>query len=160
MKKLILITLLSVSVGAVYTNAQSLIVQYQGTDNSVLLESLYKFSFSEDDFILEYLDGTTETYSVSEINKLFFESVVTTTKTIEKPEDSEKIISYPNPAQEIVYFKELPEETSTAIIYRIDGVIILQAQISTSKNYINIENLKSGIYYLKINNSISKFIKL
>ncbi len=70
--------------------------------------------------------------------------------------EKEKIVVYPNPATDILNIKDF-KENETVTIINIYGQIIKTFVLKNDK--IEINDLKSGIYFLKINNSYLKFIK-
>lgn len=68
-----------------------------------------------------------------------------------------KLKIYPNPIiDDKIYHEEKPNSKYT--IFTIDGKII-QAGFTNYTNFIILENLKSGVYIIKINNSTTTFIK-
>ena len=60
---------------------------------------------------------------------------------------------YPNPATHIIYIENKNKETIN--IYNIIGELV----ISTKEENIDVKNLPSGIYFVKVSNKISQFIK-
>jgi len=73
--------------------------------------------------------------------------------------EEEEISIYPNPASDVIYMKNAPETSTIVSIYRIDGALILQKQISSQNKASNISELTSGLYVIKIDNQALKFIK-
>ncbi len=61
---------------------------------------------------------------------------------------------YPNPVKDILYV-ETNSDISNYEIYTIHGVKVLEGAESS----IDVSNLKQGIYMIKVNKSISKFMK-
>jgi hypothetical protein len=57
------------------------------------------------------------------------------------------IVLYPNPVEEILYFKSDFEITNIKIV-TIDGKLI-ESNISLSGNHMNVSNLKKGIYFVE-----------
>lgn len=73
------------------------------------------------------------------------------------------ITLHPNPTKDKLYFNNLGSISNIEVL-GIDGKIILQTNASLSKNFVDVSNLKNGLYYLRFFNkedivSISKFIK-
>jgi len=63
-------------------------------------------------------------------------------------ENQEKynLVLYPNPAQEEIYIENLTT-TAKIEIYTISGKKLLQQQVNSSTESINISNLSAGIYF-------------
>lgn len=78
--------------------------------------------------------------------------------------NSENIILYPNPANDIIYLNKPNADimqNDLVSIYDIYGKLILKSKIDSNQNkpHINIDNLVQGIYILKFRNYNIKFIK-
>lgn len=86
------------------------------------------------------------------------------TSITEKLNDSIKII--PNPAFNFITISNLPEDISTIEIFDMMGTdlssskIILSSKIESSNIKVDISNLAVGVYYIKIGNTVKKFVKL
>ena len=65
---------------------------------------------------------------------------------------------FPNPAKEFLIIKS--ETVSTIEIYNTIGSKVLSHKLLTGENFIDLANLKSGIYFLKSNNNALKGKKL
>jgi hypothetical protein len=69
---------------------------------------------------------------------------------------------YPNPASDILYVENLPEN-SLITIYSIDGIMSKKQLYKRSSNEIAIDDLPAGLYLLQIKTGKteiqSKFIK-
>lgn len=67
---------------------------------------------------------------------------------------------YPNPASSVLHIQSDNLTASEYAIYNVVGKLIAQNTISDSNDIqINIENLESGLYFVKINNDYLKFVK-
>ena len=64
--------------------------------------------------------------------------------------------SYPNPTSEIIKIL-ISQEIKNINIYSINGV---QIKIKPQNEYIDVSNLKEGVYIIKVNQYYSKFLKL
>jgi hypothetical protein len=62
---------------------------------------------------------------------------------------------YPNPAQDVIYFKSIPNKPVQII--DITGKIIFQEN-TFNKNAISLQNFNKGIYFLKIGTKTEKLI--
>lgn len=67
---------------------------------------------------------------------------------------------YPNPATSVLNIEGDNIEASEYTIYNVVGKLVAKNTITDSDNVqINISNLESGLYFVKINNQYLKFIK-
>jgi hypothetical protein len=158
-QKLIGLFLILVSF-ALKVDGQTLVIKSNdGTENNKTLSSLKKFSFENNNLLLSYTDGSTESFSIPAINKLYFESVPVGNYSILSNSDNAGISVHPNPARNVLYIKNNSDQHSTLLIYRIDGVLMNISQISSDNNLVDVSKLNSGLYLLKLNNQTIKFIK-
>lgn len=74
-------------------------------------------------------------------------------------DEMNKIITYPNPANDNVYFKSV-EQTQVSI-YSVNGEYVLTRNIVNFGSYssISVADLKTGIYFFQAGNSIATIIK-
>jgi hypothetical protein len=139
--------------------AQSLIIKTKdGAEEVKSLNTVQKFTFLNNNLILGISDRTTEEIGLSVIHKIYFKDVP---QRIENElADAQKYIIYPNPVNDVVYLKNLPDMDIIINIYRIDGVKMMQMELSPGNNSIDVNQLSSGIYILLVNNQAIKFQKL
>lgn len=71
---------------------------------------------------------------------------------------SNKINIYPNPTTNIINI-ELERNTSLVQIFDMTGKLVLTNTIISGLNSINVSNLESGVYFVKSNNIVERFIK-
>ena len=78
-----------------------------------------------------------------------------------------EISFYPNPAQnELNYYTGTIAKNAQLAIYDVSGAVLLQTTFSGNNARINISLLKSGTYYLKVQQQdgseakLHKFVKL
>lgn len=69
----------------------------------------------------------------------------------------QKVFLYPNPVKNEINFKGILNKTSYEL-YTIEGALINKGKYSPS-NYIKVSNLPVGIYLIKVNGEIFKFLK-
>jgi hypothetical protein len=149
--------LLLIGTGISEVNAQSMVIRAKdGTETVKSLSGLQKFTFNDNNLLLDYTTGSTESYSLSNISKLYFStgngnSVITS--------QTNKISIYPNPTSGQLYVSNIPESSTIATIYRIDGALVLKTEMEAGTNTISVEGLSKGLYLLKINNQVLKFFK-
>jgi len=155
-----LMLLLIAGSGAFDIKAQSMVIKTKdGTESTKLLDSIQNFTFSNGTLLLKFITGSTGSYGVSTISKLYFESVPTGIADVTSKATG-TITIYPNPVGNSINIQNLPGGTSIVHIYRMDGVMVLYTQVSSSSTSIDVSNLETGLYLLKVNEQVLKFIKL
>jgi hypothetical protein len=163
MKRKILMMLLLVIAVANFlkVNAQGLVITSKdGTERNIQLESIQNLAFANGNLMVRYTAGSTEAINLTTIRKLYFNPLSTGISEPAIGYNSAKISVYPNPAGNYINFQNIQDNEVTVIIYRTDGSIALQAQISSTGKSIDISQLKYGIYLVRINNQVLKLIKL
>jgi hypothetical protein len=162
MKLKIILTIFLLYTGAeiFIVRAQSLAIRMKdGTEQTIGLSTLENVTFLSGNILLNRNTGTSESYSLSKIKKIYFESVPTGTENKNINGSSGKISCYPNPVESIIYFRNIPGENTLVRIYKMDGKMILQSLVSYNNNSLNISELDNGFYILSVNNQVFKFIK-
>jgi hypothetical protein len=160
-KILFMMLLLIAGIGASVVRAQSLVIKTKdGKESIKRLCTVHKFNFTSSNMLVNYTTGTTETFGVSTISKLYFKADYNAVETLSLSNGSGKMVVYPNPANSTLSVSNLPEGNHTVLIYRIDGSVAIQTQISPETNSIDVAILNRGLYLLKVNNQVFKFKKL
>lgn len=74
---------------------------------------------------------------------------------------NESVKIFPNPVNNVVYFDNEKVKLNSIEIYSITGKMVLKTNFNSFKKEqkIDVSKLKSGLYFLKINNKTIKFIK-
>jgi len=144
-------------IGMLHAQNNLVVALTDGTQQSSLLSSLSKITFSGSNTVLNYSSGTSVTYATSSIHKLLFSTVSATSDVLG---ESQKITVYPNPATDYIHLKNVTTGATAIVIYRLDGAAILSTQLSSDTREINISTLAKGFYLLKVNNQTLKFMKL
>jgi len=162
-KLFVWICILIVEAGTFGINAQSIVVKMKdGTENFRNLGSLQNFTFSNNNLLLKFTNGTTEMFSLFTVSKLYFSSTTVNAVSLENivsDKDYQVLSAYPNPTDNIIYIQNLPKNIEEITIYRMDGLLVLHAQISSTNPSVSVSNLRSGLYFIKVNNQVLKFIK-
>jgi hypothetical protein len=122
----------------------------------------YKSSFwninswgSSDNLLLYYKKGTEE----------WGTPLILSTKDIEKEALIKNLTLYPNPAtnQLTISYASIPQHDNKIEIYNAVGVLLKYIPLPPSKGdsnaEIDISELPKGLYFVKIGNEISKFVK-
>jgi len=140
-------------------SAQYLRIKFQdGTEEINETDLLQSLKFPDNLLQINFLSGVTESYELSTVKTLYLQQYPTAAEDYLMNDEAE-ITVYPNPASDVIYMKNAPETSTIVSIYRIDGALILQKQISSQNKAINISELTSGLYVIKIDNQALKFIK-
>jgi len=124
-------------------------------------------------------NGTETTYAVSDVQKVVFasntmtvkmkagadatnitcikftESTATGVKNV-KPESS--ISVFPNPVTDMLSVKGVKKD-AIIYLYNMNGALLQTVTSQENATNINVSSLQQGIYLLRINNMIIKFIK-
>ena len=70
--------------------------------------------------------------------------------------ESDQIIIYPNPTNDIIYFKNILVDKAIKI-HDINGRLI--RKINTTSNSISVSGLSKGFYFIEVDGQVKKFIK-
>lgn len=64
---------------------------------------------------------------------------------------------YPNPASQQLTITA--EANTTAVVYDATGCKVMEANVVKGENIINVQNLENGVYFIMMDNAVSKFMK-
>jgi len=156
-----LIILFFTGMGAIDCRAQNLVIQsVDGSENSKELSSVEKLTFSNNNLLLSYLGGTSDSYSLPTIRKIVFKQASSGSGGTLLNDDARKITVYPNPATDKISIKNAPEGAFILSVYHLDGAMVIRTQVKSGKDPVDVSALAKGIYLIKINNQASTFSKL
>jgi hypothetical protein len=150
--------ILFVGIGSLQVQSQNLSLNIKKTDateRNVQLSLLKKITFVGTDMVLNYQAGNTENVAFSLIQKITFSPFTALSSTFE---NESTLVVYPNPSSGYIYLKNMPELFTRIAIYSISGIQVVNSRLTDKK--IDISQLEKGIYFIKINNQVSKFSKL
>jgi hypothetical protein len=139
--------------------AQTMVIR--GTDGSETTESVLavrKFSFSGENLLLLLKGGDSQSFGLSTLSAIYFKDIPQATGTTEITAVNLPAV-YPNPADEVLYFRGLPEGTTTVAVYRLDGTPVLKTVLSSGSS-LSVGDLPKGMYFIQFNGQTVKFIKL
>jgi hypothetical protein len=68
------------------------------------------------------------------------------------------LIIYPIPVKDELLIRNMPASANSVEIYSIDGKMIMK--LTVLENKVSVDRLTKGVYMLKINNSIVRFMKI
>jgi len=156
---LFLILFLSVIAVEQSLKAQSLVIKLQdGTENTELLSTVRKLSFTTSDLLLAFRSGSTDEYGLTTIQKLYFDTGTSTAGNI--PAGEKTLTVFPNPAGHSITIGNFGQLKGTLSIYRSDGALMRQQEIFSEMEIMDISGFKSGLYFIQANGRSAKFIRL
>ena len=156
--KLLLLIFIGLSGKQIQSQTISLEVKkWDGSNNSISLNTLRKITFSSGTTILNYQSGTNVSVVTSDIRKFMFSSFTGIDDIIF---DANKLYLFPNPSTDYISLRNLSGNELNIAIYSINGTELLNSKISNINQQIDIRQLNKGIYLLKVNSKMLKFIKL
>lgn len=100
--------------------------------------------------------NTTSTYS---INIEVANGQSSGNVSVESLEASGVLVAYPNPTNGVVQLSNI-EPNSTYTLVNIEGKVLATGQFTDSEGTIDLTNVQEGVYYLKINGTITKLTKV
>ncbi len=134
------------------------IVKWDMGETQVELPLLHRLSFSGDDMVVKYYSGVQESYNMENIRKLLFKNMVgNNVRQLEGNASALQI--YPNPVTDYIVLIHLPEGENNVSIYSVSGNLVLNVQIDSAGEKIDVAHLQRGMYILKVNGQTAKFIK-
>lgn len=137
-------------------SAQELIItQTNGTEAIESLNEIENIILSDGNILLSMASDSVKTYPMENVQKLHFDNV-----TLQEDISYTKAILYPNPAKERIRISGLKSENSEILIFRPDGSVAEVFNLSVYNNEIDVSNLPQGLYFLQIDETTIKFVKL
>lgn len=157
-KRISLLFLFIVVAGLTIVRGQSLVLQLtNGTEETKDILALQKVFFSDENLNINYLNGSSDAFKITNLSKIYFHPLSSSVTSIA---GTGKVISvYPNPAISTLNVRNAPDTEASFAIFRLDGVIIMESQLVEGNSSIDIASLNSGLYLLKIDNQVVRFIK-
>ncbi len=132
------------------------VVQKSGGSTVIPLEEFDRITFGEGNLIVKYEAGSTQSFPIQDIRKLQFSYA----SSLEEIADfSAQPYLYPNPATDYIYLKNFTGESLQVTIYSVNGPVLLQLQHADPAQAIDIQQLPTGIYLLRVNQHTLKFTK-
>lgn len=138
--------------------AQGLVIRlHDGSTNIEALNSIQKLTYADTNLIEELKSGTTRSFPISSIQKLYFDYTIGYTETgvINNP----PLKVFPNPAGEIINVENIPDHTEIIFMYKSNGQLVLSIPVHSATAVINTGKLDKGLYFIIANGKSSKFIR-
>jgi hypothetical protein len=123
------------------------------------LVSVESLSFQNNNLLLKKIDGVTESFSLSVINTLYFNSLYTAADENPVTIENEKITVYPNPATSYIRINAIWSQSVTVSVIALDGRTRIQTVLTSDNPVLSVNELERGMYLLRIENQVIKFIK-
>jgi hypothetical protein len=140
-------------------NAQYMTIRFHdGTENVNELNSIQKLSFMDGNLLLAFKSGSIESYGLSTVQKLYFDSQTSISEY--NSNDLQKLLVYPDPAGNEITVQNIASGLSLVFIYSVDGQLLLKTKVSPDASTIDVSNLEKGLYLLLANGTAVKFVKL
>ncbi|MHB9056897.1 MAG: T9SS type A sorting domain-containing protein [Paludibacteraceae bacterium] len=126
-----------------------------GTVKEISLPGLNKITFENSNVNLMYSNFTSEVLPIVSIQKMLFS---TATKVQLAFETSLSV--YPNPATSYIIIKNRTISNEPIKIFSISGAFVKSFDAKALAQNIDVSNLPKGLYFIRVNNKVLKFIKL
>ncbi|MDD3079562.1 MAG: T9SS type A sorting domain-containing protein [Paludibacter sp.] len=121
------------------------------------ISSVSKLTFATNVLNINLNAGSTETISLSDIQKITF-NTVSGINNITLDENT--AVVYPNPATNFIRIKNITGNNIEVNIYNLSGVRVLNKTLHNQTETLDVSGLSNGIYIVKANAVILKFSKL
>lgn len=158
MKKLpvliMLIFLISLSVSA--QTMQLEIKKWDNTETKIQLSNIQNLVFSGADMQVNLKNANPTVLPKSEVRKMVFSVYTGTTIPGEVPAE---LKLYPNPAISSFQLSSLSAQNNLVSVYSISGQVLIQKNITSLDEKIDISDIPSGIYLVKVNDQVLKLTK-
>tara|TARA_B100001094_G_scaffold54298_1_gene49815 strand:- start:19 stop:486 length:468 start_codon:yes stop_codon:yes gene_type:complete len=154
MKKILIGLFCGISLGSIGQNMT--LNQNSGSSSSYSISDINKITFQSGDVVVE-TQSSTDNFSIGGVRNLVFGNIITKTEDIEQA--VQELSAYPNPFGDVL---NISQNTTDAryFIYDLNGSLI---QSDKAPSAINVSNLKTGIYFFtlvdKTNTQTLKIIK-
>ena len=154
--KQLLISLLLLC-GVLYVNAQTevTVMETNGASTTLVVSDLGKIYFSSERMYIDAGDGTVSDFAVSDIQKMTFNSLYT---GINQQEHQSAVLIYPNPATNYIRIATDEPQTLHVRLYALTGQLLSDTYCQPNEE-VNISDLPSGIYFVKVNEVTYKLLK-
>ena len=114
-----------------------------GLGSSYSISDINKITFQSGDVVVE-TQSSTDNFSIGGVRNLVFGQIITETEDIEQA--VQELSAYPNPCGDVL---NISQSTTGAryFIYDLNGSLI---QSDKASSMINVSNLTTGVYFLKL----------
>lgn len=138
---------------------QSIVVKNNdGTESKDLLENIEFLLFESSVFNVNYIGGASTSFQSDDLKSIYFSDVAAT--DVGTVEDNDEITLFVDNQLQVLSLNNLTQTKNQVYIYSTDGVLRISTIVNSGNENINISNLNSGLYIIRINDQILKFCKL
>jgi hypothetical protein len=152
----LLILLLGVTTLSGHAQVSMNILDRSGENKSVGVASIGKITFTEDDLVMNYNNGTAESLNMLSIRKITFSGSPTGIANVIETEH--KISVSFNSANQLTV-NNLPEGRHQVSIYSVSGSMIQNTTVDSYSPTVQVDNMQQGIYIIRVNNQALKIVK-
>ena len=123
-------------------------------------DDLRKLVFSNGKVETYFIDGKMISYDFSSLQRIYFTDVAGNDdpSIVDDFANNDGVLLYPNPASEFVNLKGVPADANITV-FNMSGMVISNMIADGNVLSIDVANYKSGIYFIRINSEVVKFIK-
>lgn len=121
-------------------------------------DDLKKLVFSNGKVDTYFTDGSMASYDFSSLQRIYYTEVEEQEPTAVEEVANDGILLYPNPAVEYICINGVPTDANISV-FNMNGLLISNMKADGNVLSINVANYKSGIYFVRINSEVVKFIK-
>ena len=151
-----------VSLGSYAQNKNTLSVhQNETSPTQIVISDISKITFENDEMnVIVKNSDEPHLFELSGINKITFDLVTEAVESI--THNNTSLHLYPNPTENHLFI-ETEHEIEEIVIYDVYGRKCQQVNETTSQQVLDVTNLNTGIYFIKVvtdnNEIVKRFVK-
>ena len=153
-QQLLITLLLLCSAFCANAQAEVTVVENNGTISTIVVSNLGKIYFSAERMYIDAGEGSVSEFAVSDIRKLTFNTVT----EIQNHKSEANMLLYPNPATDFFKIAAESERILHVQLFSLTGQLLSDTFCQTNEA-VNISELQSGIYFVKVNGATFKLLK-
>ena len=127
---------------------------YITVNGSAVTKIMSEISFSGDDVVIAYSDGTSANFAKSDDIEITFNQPT----SVEATQEAFETFTYGGIVGDELVVSGIADGTPV-IVYAINGVNVASGKVSGDSARINVSGLASGVYVLRAGKNVVKFIK-
>ncbi len=138
--------------------SQSLVIKLtDGSEAIDPLNTIQSLKFSSGDLLVNFLSGSTDTYGLSGIRRLYFNTAIGIGE--QKAGTNTSLEVYPNPGSTVITVKGIPAGAGSVTFYGLDGRRVLTGVVDAEQAVIDISRLQPGLYLIHAMGRTVKFVR-
>jgi hypothetical protein len=151
------IFLLGIAASSVQAQSHTLnIIRWSGGESSVGVGAIDKITFTENDLVVNYNEGNSESIDMLSVRKMTFGS--------NSGDNNETVglndkISVSAISGNRLILNNLPEGNHPVSIYSVSGILLKNATVHSGSPVIDIHSIGKGVYIIVVNSQALKFIR-